>query len=44
MVREGCSATSVDEYLDAVPPAQGAALRTARDRLVAGRLRREAAS
>jgi len=35
MVREGYPATTVDEYLDAVPPAQGAALRTVRDRLVA---------
>jgi uncharacterized protein YdhG (YjbR/CyaY superfamily) len=35
VAREGYPATSVEEYLDAVPPAQGAALRLVRDRLVA---------
>jgi uncharacterized protein YdhG (YjbR/CyaY superfamily) len=35
MVREGYPATTVEEYLDAVPPAQGAALRLVRDRLLA---------
>ncbi|WP_315094645.1 DUF1801 domain-containing protein [uncultured Cellulomonas sp.] len=34
MVREGYPATTVEEYLDAVPPAQGAALRVVRDRLL----------
>ncbi|MEZ0448810.1 iron chaperone [Cellulomonas sp. ICMP 17802] len=35
MVREGYPAASVEEYLDLVPPDQGAALRVVRDRLVA---------
>lgn len=35
MPREGFPASTVDEYLDAVPAAQGAALRVVRDRLVA---------
>ncbi|GEK20144.1 iron chaperone [Cellulomonas xylanilytica] len=34
MVRDGYPAGSVDEYLDAVPPEQGAALRLVRDRLL----------
>ena len=34
MVREGYPADTVDEYLDAVPPEQGAALRAVRDRLL----------
>ncbi|KQR08235.1 iron chaperone [Cellulomonas sp. Leaf334] len=34
MVREGYPATTVEEYLDAVPPEQGAALRLVRDRLL----------
>ncbi|MBO3083381.1 iron chaperone [Cellulomonas fengjieae] len=34
MVREGYPASTVEEYLDAVPTAQGAALRTVRDRIV----------
>jgi len=35
MAREGYPATTVEEYLDAVPPAQGAALRAVRDRFLA---------
>ncbi|WP_051274980.1 iron chaperone [Cellulomonas sp. URHD0024] len=35
MPREGFPATTVEEYLAAVPEAQGAALRVVRDRLVA---------
>ena len=35
MPREGYPASTVEEYLDAVPPAQGAALRVVRDRLLA---------
>ena len=34
MVREGHPAGTVEEYLDAVPPEQGAALRVVRDRLL----------
>ena len=34
MVRDGYPASSVEEYLDAVPPDQGAALRLVRDRLL----------
>jgi uncharacterized protein YdhG (YjbR/CyaY superfamily) len=34
MVRESYPATTVEEYLAAVPPAEGAALRTVRDRLL----------
>lgn len=34
MPREGYPATTVDEYLDAVPPEQGAALRVVRDRFL----------
>ena len=34
MVRQGYPAGTVDEYLDAVPPEQGAALRLVRDRLL----------
>ena len=34
MVREGYPASTVEEYLDAVPPEQGAALRLVRDRLL----------
>lgn len=35
MPREGYPAATVEEYLDAIPPAQGAALRVVRDRLLA---------
>lgn len=35
MVREGYPATTVEEYLDAIPSTQGSALRLVRDRLVA---------
>ena len=34
MAREGYPAITVEEYLDAVPPEQGAALRLVRDRLL----------
>ena len=35
MPREGYPAATVEEYLDAVPAAQGAALRAVRDRFLA---------
>ena len=35
MVREGFPATTVEEYLDAVPETQGAALRAVRDHFLA---------
>ena len=34
MVREGYPASTIEEYLDTVPPEQGAALRLVRDRLL----------